>query len=170
MMPMSVFISYSTKDLGYATTVKALLDNLGLRVFLAEYSLRPGQKFDDLQYAIRAADIVLVIWSGNAKDSEWVAQEIGVGLGAGRLVLPVALDAGVPLPGFLRGTKYVNAFTDRMASLPVIQRVILEWTKWIGKQRAKHAAAQQTSEFWKAVGAVLAVVGGVTVLDGLTRK
>ena len=165
---LRIFISYATPDLAYATTVKALLASLGFRSYLAEYDLRPGESFDRLMQELRSAQVLLVLWSEHARVSDWVPQEVGVAIGAGRLVLPVALDERSRPPAFLAKLKYVNAHKDPMGSLPVIQDVILQWARWIQDRRAAAAQKERTDAFWAGTKTLLAVVGGVAVLDWLS--
>lgn len=127
---MRVFISYSTVDLAYATTVKALLETVGFDVFLAEYTLPPGVPIDArIVQAIRQADVLLLIWSKNAHASDWVRDEVGIALGAHKAVLPVSLDPETKMPAFIRGIKYINAAQDQMGSLPIIQKSLMDYAK-----------------------------------------
>jgi len=166
---MRVFISYSSKDIEYAQTVKALLDSLQLHVFLAETSLSPGRRLEEVIKEIRASDALLVVWSHHAKSSEWVREEIGAALGTEKLVLPVMLDETTAPPAFLRGMRYVNAYENPMASLPVIQQTIVEWHRWVNNRRKQEEQKRQADGFWRLVMGGLALVGGVTVLDNLGK-
>ena len=78
IVAFSVFISYSTKDLSRARQIKRLLEGTGSKVFLAEYSLPPGSELGQaILGAIKECDLFLLLWSSNAKSSEWVPQEVG---------------------------------------------------------------------------------------------
>lgn len=45
-MAFRVFISYSTDDLQTVNEVKEALENQGVEVFIAEYSVKPSQQLD----------------------------------------------------------------------------------------------------------------------------
>ena len=114
---MNVFISYSSKDIEFVRALNAVLLGSGIRPFFAEYDLAPGQELDALHDAIQQAHMLVVVWSEHARASDWVAQEVGMAMGAGKLVLPVVLDKSHSPPGFLRNIKYVAAWENPMTAL-----------------------------------------------------
>lgn len=117
-MAFSVFISYSTSDLVSATALRSWITAAGAQAYLAEYTLLPGLPIaEEIATAIRNCDLFLLLWSLNARSSEWVPQEIGVAKGAGRAILPVVLQPGVALPGFIRDLKYLDLYTDPMTGV-----------------------------------------------------
>ena len=71
----------------------------------------------DIVAAIKGCDLFLLLWSHNAKNSEWVPQEIGVARGADRTVMPVVLHPGLDLPHFIRDLKYLAVYKDPMAAV-----------------------------------------------------
>jgi uncharacterized protein YjbI with pentapeptide repeats len=72
----SCFISYSTKDHGFATRLHADLQNKGVRCWFAPHDMRGGRKLhDQIDEAIRVYDRMLLILSGDSMDSEWVKTE-----------------------------------------------------------------------------------------------
>lgn len=117
-MSFSVFISYSTRDLANATALRSWVDSAGAQSFLAEYSLAPGQPVGaEIMAAIKACDLFLLLWSQNARDSEWVPQEIGIARGAGKPILPVVLQQGIQPPGFISDLKYLAVYKDPTAAV-----------------------------------------------------
>ena len=91
-MGFSVFVSYSTKDISHARKIKLLLERASSEVFLSEYSLSPGSQLDQaIMQAIEGCDLFLLLWSSNARFSEWVPQEIGVAKAHKKPVIPVML-------------------------------------------------------------------------------
>lgn len=112
-MAFSTFISYSTRDLVLATQTRALLEQTGSQVFLAEYSLLPGSSLSaEIIKAIKNCDLFILLWSKNSQVSEWVPQEIGIAKGVDKPILPVVLDRGVRLDGFLKDLKYLAYYED----------------------------------------------------------
>jgi len=120
-MPLHVFISYSSKDIKKAAAVWEHLRADGHAVYFAEKTAKTGTKLSsELEQQIKGCDVFIVLWSQNAKDSDWVSQEIGIAQGAGRTIMPVILEEGLNLPGFIQERKYLPAykgFEEALASL-----------------------------------------------------
>ena len=64
---------------------------------------------------IRECDLVPLLWSAEAAQSDYVKQEFGVALGSTWPVLPVVLEYGVPLPSFISDIRYLNARSTRLS-------------------------------------------------------
>ena len=94
-----VFLSYARDDVGRAKALAVAIERTGSSVWWdrdleggAEYSL----EIDD---ALKAAQVVVVLWSKASVGSAWVRDEAAAGRDSGRLV-PVRLDASEPPLGF----------------------------------------------------------------------
>jgi len=110
-MPLRIFISYSTNDLAAANAIWTRLGSAGHAVYFAEVTARAGTRLPvELEQQIKACDVFVVLWSQNAKESEWVSQEIGIAQGANKEILPVILEANLQAPGFIRDRKYLPAY------------------------------------------------------------
>src|SRR4051812_24772494 len=110
-MGFSIFISYSTQDLRLAAGMKKVLDAAGSSVYLAEYSAPPGVALTaHIAGAIKACDLFILLWSTHSKSSEWVPQEIGLAQAYRKQILPVVLEPGLGLPGFIRDIKYLRHY------------------------------------------------------------
>lgn len=73
----SCFISYSTKDQGFAERLYADLQNKGVRCWFAPHDARAGQYLDEqIDRAIQVHDRLLLILSEHSIHSEWVRREI----------------------------------------------------------------------------------------------
>jgi len=74
---------YSTKDLAQVNHIKTALRGLpDVKLFIAQYSLKRGQSLSiDVLKAINECDLFLLLWSKEAKNSEWVQMEIGAAKG-----------------------------------------------------------------------------------------
>jgi hypothetical protein len=117
-MAYDVFISYSTRDLPVATRLQEWIAAAGAKPFLAEYSLAPGRPLGaDILAAIKNCNLFLLLWSQNAAGSEWVPQEIGVARGASKQIMPLVLQPGLALPGFLKELKYLELYKDPNAAV-----------------------------------------------------
>lgn len=146
-MAFSVFISYSTKDLARARYIRRLLVKTGSQVFLAEYSLAPGSELTpSVLKAIKECDLFLLLWSTNAKSSEWVPQEIGAARAHVKPVIPVMLHGGIKLPGFLKGMKYLPLYKDPDRALAWLQRNVF---------RRVQKKQQRNGLSWMGIGATV---------------
>jgi TIR domain len=91
-----VFISYSSRNRTQAASVAHALEALGLDVWW-DRELVVGQAYDQIiEKQLDSSGCVVVLWSAEAVDSEWVRNEAAAGLQRGVLV-PANLD-GVKLP------------------------------------------------------------------------
>lgn len=73
----SCFISYSTKDEGFAVRLYADLQSKGVRCWFAPHDVQAGRKLDEqIDEAIRLHDKLLLILSPHSMESEWVKTEI----------------------------------------------------------------------------------------------
>jgi hypothetical protein len=73
----SCFISYSTKDQGFADRLYADLQNKGVRCWFAPHDVQSGRKLhEQIGEAIRLHDKLLLVLSPHSMESEWVKTEI----------------------------------------------------------------------------------------------
>ena len=152
-MAYKVFISYSTKNLNVAEWARTTLHQPGhVEVFVAEYSVQPSQPLnDEIEKAIRNCDLFVLLWSSNARSSDYVPQEIGIAKGCNKTILPVVMEAGVPVPGFISNLKYLSAHEDWEGSF-------VRLTQFIQGNAAKRAE----SDLFKALATAL--FGGIMLL------
>jgi len=126
-MAFRVFISYSTDDLQTVNEVKEALENQGVEVFIAEYSVKPSQQLDpEIENAIRRTDLLVLLWSKHSTESAYVGAEIGYGKSLNRAILPIFLDEGLAAPPFLKDLKYLKAWTGRAQAISWIGSFIEE--------------------------------------------
>jgi len=110
-MAYNVFISYSSKNLHIVDWARSTLAQPGItEVFAAEYSVLPSQVLnDEIIRAIRVCDLFVLLWSHDARGSDYVPQEIGIAVGCNKTILPVVMEDNVPVPGFITNLKYLPA-------------------------------------------------------------
>ena len=122
-----VFISYSTHDLTSVTELHQSLNGTGVEVFVADHSVSASEPLSDrISSAIAACDLFILLWSANARASDWVPQEIGKAHSLNKTILPLVLDDGLALPGFISGLKYLPVFRDRQAAMAQAQDLVLK--------------------------------------------
>jgi tetratricopeptide (TPR) repeat protein len=94
-----IFLSYSRTDLDAARVIAGSLATRGHHVWW-DKNISGGAKFAaEIEQALNAADVVMVLWSAASVASPWVLDEAAEGRDTGRL-LPVALDNCKPPLGF----------------------------------------------------------------------
>lgn len=151
-----VFISYSTHDLKNVTELRQSLAGTGVEVFVAEHSVTASEPLSErISSAIGACDLFVLLWSANAKASDWVPQEIGKAHSLKKTILPLVLEDGLALPGFISGLKYLPVFRDPQAAMAHAQDFVLK------QFQAKQAVVRQKKEQESARN--LLVLGGLVL-------
>ena len=75
-MHYDAFISYSSSDLPWGEKLAADLRDANLDVFFDKSRLQVGKEWEpQLGEALRNSRHAVVLWSNNAKQSDWVQQE-----------------------------------------------------------------------------------------------
>ena len=124
-MSLKIFLSYSTCDMKWVDQVRTSLRGSDADVFVAEYNIHPGEILDArIKDALTKCDLFLVLWSPDARDSEWVAQEIGIAEGLNKTIVPIVLDKEVPLPGFIKNRKYLTVGDDFSSIVSSLHEII----------------------------------------------
>ena len=95
----SVFLSYDRDDSDRAPHFAHALERAGHEVWW-DLHVRGGAQFSKvIEEALKAADVVVVLWSKNSIESAWVRDEAAAGRDTGRLV-PVTIDGTEAPLGF----------------------------------------------------------------------
>lgn len=98
--PMAkVFLSYVREDEKKARTLAGLLEQAGHKVWWDRQIKSGAQYSREIDAALNAADLVVVLWSHASIESAWVRDEAAAGRDRGCLV-PVRLDGCEPPLGF----------------------------------------------------------------------
>ena len=136
-MSYRIFISYSTSDLELVNELVKHLQDPSVEVFVAEYSINPGEKLNDsIIRAIKSCDHFVLLWSKNARSSEYVSQEIALALNNDKNILPIVLDKGSQLPGFIKDLKFLPAYMGLKESLKWVQNYLTDTAKKSERERA----------------------------------
>lgn len=110
-MAYNVFISYSSKNLHIVEWAYKTLAQPGVtEVFAAEYSVIPSQALNEnIIQAVKHCDLFVLLWSHDARASDYVPQEIGLAVASNKVILPVVMEDNLPVPGFISHIKYLPA-------------------------------------------------------------
>ena len=100
-MAKDVFISHSSKDAEISGTICRALEDRGLQCWIAPRDIGPGENFQEaIVRAIRAAKVMVLIFSANANDSAEVKKELVLASQHKLSVIPVRLEDVVPAEAF----------------------------------------------------------------------
>ena len=167
-----VFLSYDHEDMDRAAPIAAALENAGHTVWW-DRQIHGGAEYNsEIEGAVAAADVVVVLWTERSVRSGWVRDEAAEGRDRGKLV-PVALDATKPPMGFrqyqtirapeLRGRKRSAQIAEL---LNAIQKIAGSATS--GRSLAIPAPQQlqrhRVHLGWVASGAIIFAVIAISVL------
>ncbi|MHB8201692.1 MAG: toll/interleukin-1 receptor domain-containing protein [Acidithiobacillus sp.] len=155
-MNFKVFVSYSTHDITQVTQLQQQLIGTSIEVFVAEHSVAPSQ---DLALAITTAieqcDLFVLLWSKNAQTSAWVPQEIGKATALKKKILPLVLDDGINLPGFIQNLKYLPVHQNPTVALVQARQIIVGAYEQKNNQIAAAAQAEKEKLALMGIGAFL---------------
>lgn len=72
----NVFLSYRSINRSWVLNLYDTLTELGHKVFLDQYVLKPGDNLiEKLENALENSQAAIIIWSNEARDSDWVRKE-----------------------------------------------------------------------------------------------
>lgn len=112
----NVFLSYRSVNRGWVLNLYDVLTELGFKVFLDQYVLKPGDSLvHSLENALETSQSAILIWSTAAQDSEWVRNEYDTMLSKATTnknfrFVPLKVDRA-PLPAFARIKLFID-FTE----------------------------------------------------------
>jgi uncharacterized membrane protein YeaQ/YmgE (transglycosylase-associated protein family) len=115
-MTAPVFISYSSKDEEAAETICAELENRDLKCWIAARDVDPGENYQEaIVRAIRAAKVMVLIFTTNANNSEEIKNEVALASQFQLVVIPVRVEDVVPndaLKYALATRQWIDLFRD----------------------------------------------------------
>ena len=115
MTPL-VFISHSSQDRRIALRVCEALERLNLGCWLASRDIGPGDNFQEaIVRAIRTTRVMVLIFTGNANNSDEIKKEIALASQHHLGVIPVRAEDVAPSDAFLyelSTRQWVDAFDD----------------------------------------------------------
>jgi hypothetical protein len=110
--PKRVFLSYSRVDGEFASALAAQLGKLGVRPWLDEKELKPGDTWaDQIKAALRSSDAVVMV-AGAGKPSPTALVEVGAALSQGIKVIPVLIDAEAEVGSIFSDRPHVQAIRE----------------------------------------------------------
>lgn len=113
-MVHDVFISYSTKNTEYAEAVCENLENNGIECWIAPRNIKTGTNYaKEIMDGLKAAKIVVLIFSKDAQESEYVNNEIDTAFSKnGQPIVALKVDDTFPekqMEFFLKNSQWLDA-------------------------------------------------------------
>ena len=137
----SVFLSYDRDDSARARQFASALEKAGHQVWW-DLHVRGGAQFSKvIEEALKAADVVVVLWSKESIESPWVRDEAGAGRDSARLV-PVTID-GTPAPLGFRQFQTIDLSSWKGRGNPAGLRALLNDIDEISGRKAEAQVPQR---------------------------
>ena len=96
-MAATIFLSYASKDQKTAEAICQALEGRGLACWISTRNVHPGENYQEaIVRAIRAAKVMLFVFSANSNNSEEVKKEIALAGQHKLFVIPVRVEDVIP--------------------------------------------------------------------------
>ncbi len=161
-----VFISYRRSDRPTAEALYRALKEEGLDIWW-DGGLQAGETFDEkIQSVLQAAKAVVLLWSPEAVDSDWVRGEGAIGRERGILVPIMVKPVNIPVPfNLIHTADLCNWNGDR--SDPTYQGVVKRIKELAAKQHVKPLKPppnRAMRDVWTAISAIAVIsIGGASL-------
>lgn len=118
---VTLFLSYARADSAFAHRLATTLEHAGFTIWW-DALIEGGEAYSkSIAEALEKADVVIVLWSANSVESDWVRDEAAQGRERRRLV-PLSIDGTMPPLGFR-------------------QYQVIDVSRWHGRKSAPEIAA-----------------------------
>jgi hypothetical protein len=111
-----VFISFASKDRAVAMTICEALEHRGIDCWISTRDILPGENFQTaIVRAIRAAKVMLLVFSNNSNNSEEIKKEVALAGQSRLVVIPVRVEDVTPNEAFayeFATRQWIDLFSD----------------------------------------------------------
>ena len=115
-MAHDIFISYSSKDKQTADAICHILESNKLRCWIAPRNIIAGKNYaEQIMYGIKAAKIVVLVFSKNSQESVFVNSEIDTAFSNDKPIISFKIDETFPehkMEFFLKNKHWLDAYPD----------------------------------------------------------
>jgi TPR repeat protein len=120
-MAATVFLSHASKDRKMAETICQAVESRGVQCWMSNRDVHPGENFQEaIVRAIRAAKVMLFVFSANSNNSDEVKKEIVLASQNKLFVVPVRVEDVAPNDSLLyefATRQWIDLFNDWETSL-----------------------------------------------------
>ena len=132
IMSVHVFLSYSTQDQQDVQTICNALENRGIRCWLAERDIAPGENYQEaIVKAIRDAKVMVLVFTGHANNSDEIKKELSLASKYSVTVIPVRMEDVRPNDAFsyeFSIRQWIDLFADWESAIDRVSRKIASIT------------------------------------------
>ena len=168
-MPQDVFISYAKADAKKAARIAELLEERGIRCWIAPRDMKPGASYgDEIIRGIETSSAFILVLSSASNESDFVAREVERAISKKKAVLAVRIENVEPsraLQLFISGTQWVDAFSGRLATH--MDRLAARFAEAAPEPKVPTppVAARSSSRWmWGAGAALAAAIAAIAIL------
>jgi TPR repeat protein len=115
-MSAPVFLSFASKDRSVALTICEALEHRGVKCWISCRDIHPGENFQvAIVHAIRAAKVMVLVFSANANNSEEIKKELVLAGQSKLVVMPVRVEDISPDDAFayeFATRQWIDLFVD----------------------------------------------------------
>jgi hypothetical protein len=123
-----LFVSHVTEDRAAASQIVEELERRGVRCWIAPRNVQPGKPFDDdIADAIESCRAMLLIFSSQCNESEYIRREITVAGNSNKLIIPFRIENVEPKRGLsvrLANLHWIDAFVARERAIDEVVRSV----------------------------------------------
>ncbi|HXQ46789.1 MAG TPA: TIR domain-containing protein, partial [Caulobacteraceae bacterium] len=127
-MAATVFLSHASKDKKMAETICQSLESRGVECWMATRDIHPGENFQEaIVRAIRAAKVMIFVFSANSNNSDEVKKEIALAGSNKLFVIPVRVEDVAANEAFayeFATRQWIDLFNDWETSLDTLMTQI----------------------------------------------
>jgi len=147
---LEIFISYARTDIEHVRPLVALFEEQGWSVFW-DRKIDPGQQWSiEIEQALAAAKLVIVVWSRASVRSEWVKAE-AMAARERQALLPVRIeDAAIPLPFNLVQTTDLSAITSQSDQKQAVRQLLNAVGRMIEKTNRPEPSSDVAAGLFRA--------------------
>ena len=120
-----VFVSYSTRDVDWASYLQQLLIDAGVGVFVAEHDVALGVSLSRrISAELKACNLFILLWNRLSEASSFLQSEIFLAKLENKRILPLLLDRLAKLPPMLGDLKYLPLHRDPRSTLAETKKLV----------------------------------------------
>jgi hypothetical protein len=135
-MVHDVFISYSTKDKITADAICHVLEENKMKCWIAPRNITSGKPYaEEIIDAIKTTKIVVLVFSSNSQDSQFVNNEVNIAFSNNKPILSFKIDESMPqgeLEYFLKVNHWLEAYPQPET---VFETLVKDASRLVGDEK-----------------------------------